>query len=271
MANDWRVKFDGPCARCGRILRTGAVATWDRSARKMRCVECPAIGQPRVDPPPIDHGVGGASARSEYERRMARRDAAARGKWGDRLGGAILKVTVEPQSTRAWAIGARGEEMLAETLSAFHGLQVLHDRRVPGTRGNIDHLVIAPAGIFVVDAKHYDGVIEIRRRGWFWNPEYRLYVGRRDRSHLAENLSWQVDAVLKALSDAHVDPRPQVTPVLCFIDSEWPRFGRPTSFMGVRARRASAGLEVSSRPRTSSMLQPSRSTRGFSLRLCRPS
>jgi hypothetical protein len=62
-------------------------------------------------------------------------------------------VTSEPQSTRAWAIGAWGEEKLAEVLAGLDGLQVLHDRRVPGTRGNIDHIVIAPAGVFVVDPR----------------------------------------------------------------------------------------------------------------------
>jgi hypothetical protein len=44
----------------------------------------------------------------------------------------------------------------------------------PARGGNIDHLVIAPAGIFVVDAKHYDGLIQIRNRGWWFRPDYRL-------------------------------------------------------------------------------------------------
>jgi hypothetical protein len=30
------------------------------------------------------------------------------------------------------------------------------------SRGNIDHVVVAPAGVFVVDAKRYERLIEIR-------------------------------------------------------------------------------------------------------------
>ena len=140
----------------------------------------------------------------------------------------------EPQSTRAWATGARGEEKLAKALEGIDGLRVLHDRRVPGTRGNIDHIVIAPAGVFVVDAKHYEGRIEIRNKGWFLRPDYRLYVGRRDCSALATGLAWQVEAVTTALVVAGVDPLPAVSPVLCFIDGDWPLFGAPDEFAGVR-------------------------------------
>jgi hypothetical protein len=36
----WLVKYDGPCARCGRLLAKGTPAIWDQSARKMRCIDC---------------------------------------------------------------------------------------------------------------------------------------------------------------------------------------------------------------------------------------
>jgi hypothetical protein len=110
---------------------------------------------------------------------------------------------------------------------------VLHDRSVRGTKGNIDHIVIAPAAIFVVDAKKYDGQIHIRNRGWFFRPDYRLYVGRHDRSRLADGLAWQVQAVQAALQSAGVEPLPAVTPVICFVDGDWPLFSAPDSYAGV--------------------------------------
>jgi len=145
-----------------------------------------------------------------------------------------VKLSDEPASTRAWAIGARGEEQLAEALSSVPGVQVLNDRRVKGTRGNIDHIVIGPAGIFVVDAKRYEGLIRIRDVGPFWRYEPRLYVGRRDKTKLAEGMAWQVEAVRAALTTAGLEPPPPVTPVLCFVDGEWPIFRRPKQFMGVQ-------------------------------------
>ena len=63
-------------------------------------------------------GVAGGSARREYERRAARREAEVRGAH-PRIGGLILALTDEPQSTRAWGVGARGEEMLGKGLDSL--------------------------------------------------------------------------------------------------------------------------------------------------------
>ena len=224
-----RVKYDGVCSRCGIVLRTGEVAVHDRATRTIHGVSCPTA--PAPEPLDFDAGVAGRSARLEHERRAAKREAAVRDRWGNRLGGVVLALTDEPQSTKAWAIGARGEEKLAQALAGFHAL---HDRRVPGTKGNIDHIVIASAGVFVVDAKHYEGRIEIRNHGWFLRPDERLHVGRRDCSALADKMGWQVAAVQSALQAAGVEPLPPITPVLCFIDGDWPLISSPDVFRGVR-------------------------------------
>lgn len=229
---EWRVKHDGVCSRCGASLRAGDVAVYERSTHSIRCVVCPAANG-LAQEPAFDPGIAGASARREYERRKDNRETRIRGRFG-RFGGAVLALTDEPQSTRAWATGARGEEKLAKALEGIEGLLVLHDRRVPGTRGNIDHILVTPAGVFVVDAKQYQGRIEIRNRGWFLRPDPRLYVGRRDCSTKAAALGWQVEAVTTALTAAGVDPLPPVMPVLCFIDGDWPLLSRPRTFGGVR-------------------------------------
>ncbi len=167
---------------------------------------------PAVDRP-VDEGIAGRSARAEHERRKAKRDAEIDQRFG-RFGAVVRAVVPEPQSTRAWAIGAKGEEKLAAELAKVAGLRGLHDRRVPGTKGNIDHIVVAPAGVFVVDAKHYEGRIEIRNKGWLLRPDYRLFVGRRDCSHVARNMGWQVDAVVAALGAAGAEDPPSIAPVL---------------------------------------------------------
>ena len=226
---DWRVKYDGVCSRCGIALRAGELAVYERATRAIHCVACPTAPVP--EPPEVDAGVAGRSARQEHERRAAKRATAVKERWGDRIGGVVLALTDEPQSTRAWAVGARGEENLAKALDGF---SVLHDRRVPGTKGNIDHIVIAPAGVFVVDAKAYEGRIEIRNHGWFLRPDERLHVGRRDCSALADKMGWQVAAVETALQAAGVEPLPPITPVLCFIDGDWPLIAPPDVFRGVR-------------------------------------
>jgi hypothetical protein len=229
----WRVKRDGVCSRCGTPLHVGDPAVYERRTHSIRCVECPALFDAEAPEPSIDSGVAGGSARREYERRKVNRETRVKGRFG-RFGGVVLALTDDPRSTRAWATGARGEEKLAAALDGIPGLRVLHDRRVPRSPANIDHIVIAPAGVFVVDAKNIRGKIEIRDRGGFFRTDHRLYVGRRDCSALATGLGWQVDAVTAALTGASVDPLPPVTPVLCFIDGEWPLFRAPNAYARVR-------------------------------------
>ncbi|WP_245561710.1 nuclease-related domain-containing protein [Agromyces italicus] len=53
------------------------------------------------------------------------------------------------QSTHAWSVGAAGEEVVGARLDAIASehIRVLHDRRIPGSRANIDHLVVTPGGV----------------------------------------------------------------------------------------------------------------------------
>ena len=51
-------------------------------------------------------------------------------------------------------------------------------------------------------------------------------------------MGWQVAAVEKALMAAGVEPLPPITPVLCFIDGDWPLIAPPDVFRGVRLESA---------------------------------
>ncbi|HEV8116278.1 MAG TPA: nuclease-related domain-containing protein [Acidimicrobiales bacterium] len=66
-------------------------------------------------------------------------------------------ITPESQSTKAWAIGAVGERRVGEALRSCEGVHVLHDRLMPHSRANIDHIAVAPSGVYVIDAKRYEG------------------------------------------------------------------------------------------------------------------
>lgn len=244
----WIVKYNGPCSKCGTILHAGEVAVWNRATHTMSCVECPPPERLASSPDPLVAGTAGASAQREFERRLGKREAAAKAKWGERVGGWVTRFGAVPSSTTAWGIGARGEELLGEALAAVPDVVALHDRRVRGTRGNIDHLVIAPAGVFVVDAKSCRGVIEVRNHGGWFRSDLRLTVGRRDKSHLARNMKWQVDAILDVLAAETLDDQPAVLPILCFVDGRWPRFGAPEVFEGVLLESERSIVKVLSEP-----------------------
>ena len=211
----------------------GAEALYDAATRVVRCVQCPSDSAASKEAD-VEYGVAGASAQREFERRQARRQARVRGRLGNFVGGVVLAVTDEPQSTRAWERGAAGERELGKAFAGIAGLKALHDRRVPGTRANIDHILIAPAGVFVVDAKRYSGLIEVRDVGGLFSSEQRLFVGRRDCSGLAADMGWQVEAVQRVVQSLEMQPSPLITPVLCFVDGDWPLLFPPSSFNGVR-------------------------------------
>ena len=129
----------------------------------------------------------------------------------------------ESQATRSWADGAAGERRVAAVLDACPGVIALHDRRIPGGRANIDHLAVTPTGVFVIDAKRYEGAVEIRDRGGWFRYDPRLYVGGRDRTRLLDGLERQCD-VVRSVLDGHGHGAVAVSGVLCFVGSEWPMF-----------------------------------------------
>jgi hypothetical protein len=109
---------------------------------------------------------------------------------------------------------------------------VLDDRRVPPTKSNIDHLVIAPSGVWIVSAKHHTGKVVHRDIGSFLRSETRLFVDGHDRTALVTGLDCQVTAVRHALAVAGIDHMP-VRPVLCFTSSEWGLLAKPFTINGV--------------------------------------
>jgi hypothetical protein len=97
---------------------------------------------------------------------------------------------------------------------------VLHDRRIPGTRTNIDHIAITTAGIWVIDAKRYKGRPELKVEGGILRPRVeKLLVGRRDCTKLVDGVLEQVELVREVVRDV------DVTGTLCFIEADWPLVG----------------------------------------------
>ena len=241
-----RLRWAGACATCQTPLPAGTEAWWNSEAKTATCGTC------HDGPPPIDSGVAGASAAAEYQRRSQReakrkqavvdRDNAWRDQVRDDhplVGRVVTALTPKPvvgpesHATTAWKTGAEGEQGVARTLAACPNVIALHDRRVPRTKGNIDHLAVGPAGVFVIDAKRYTGRIERRDRGSVFRPDVRLYVDRRDRTKLVQAMDWQTTTIRNVLNH-HGHHDIPLRAVLCFVDAEWPLlFARPLQIAGV--------------------------------------
>ena len=165
----------------------------------------------------VESGTAGASARRELERRKAKREQRIRTKH-PKLGDLMLAVSDEQQSTTAWDFGALGEERLGNGLDrlASDTLRLLHDRRIPRSKANIDHLAVTASGVYVIDAKKYRGRPHLKIEGGLIRPRVeRLLVGSRDCTKLVDGVLKQVDVVHGLLDDDV-----PVHGVLCYVPAQ---------------------------------------------------
>lgn len=123
------------------------------------------------------------------------------------------------QDRRDWRAGAVGESIVGRVLAELdhHGVRAVHDRRVPGSLGNIDHIAITPMGVYVIDAKNYTGHPRVETEPGAHATARRLFIGRDDHTHLVHAVRSQVRVVLGALDD----PTVPVRGILCFVGSHW--------------------------------------------------
>jgi hypothetical protein len=101
--------------------------------------------------------------------------------------------------TRAWRRGARGERRTARLLAPLErrGWAVLHDLAIPGSQANIDHLVIGPGGVLVIDSKQYRGRLRLDSYGMLWHGRHLLVSTLR-------KVRWEADQADELLGVADV-------------------------------------------------------------------
>jgi hypothetical protein len=88
---------------------------------------------------------------------------------------------------------------------------VLHDLAIPGSRANLDHLVIGPGGVFVVGSKQYRGRLQLDPSGQLWHGRYPLTPTLRA-------VSFEADQAAQVLPD----PGMAVVPVVAVHGAQVP-------------------------------------------------
>jgi hypothetical protein len=103
------------------------------------------------------------------------------------VAGWALRFRPSPDAV-AWRQGAAGERRTARLLDPLerHGWAVLHDLAIPGSRANLDHLVIGPGGVFVIDSNQYRGRLRLDPLGRLWHGRYPLAPALRAVSFEAD-------------------------------------------------------------------------------------
>jgi hypothetical protein len=118
-------------------------------------------------------------------------------------------------------IRGRESSIFAHAREVGDGVIALHDRLIPGTRGNIDHIFVAPTGVWVVDSKAYQGKVVQREIGPLWRRDNELYIRGRNRTSLAKGVLRQVQAVNAAVRSDELLQGIDLHSALCLLDSEW--------------------------------------------------
>jgi len=70
---------------------------------------------------------------------------------------------------KSWNKGIVGEKTVASYLNQLpENYIIFNDVKFPGSYGNLDHIVIGPNGIFVIETKNYDGHFIVKEDGWYY-------------------------------------------------------------------------------------------------------
>jgi Nuclease-related domain len=108
------------------------------------------------------------------------------------------------EQARTWRRGAHGERHTARLLDRLtrDGYVVFHDLALPGnTSANVDHLVIGPTGVFVIDSKQWTGGVHQSADGLAWHNHSSL-------ERTLETVRWEAEAVGRLLGT-------RIHPLLC--------------------------------------------------------
>lgn len=148
-----KTKYPSKCTACDRELAVGAEAFWVPNSKVMVCPPCTALE--------VAAGLGTAGGSAGRTADGAAKKQAERLLATFRMLGEHLIENAKPSAVmHRWDRGTDGERVVGRQLDrsvATGAIAVLHDRTIPARGGNIDHIVVGPRRITVIDAKHYRG------------------------------------------------------------------------------------------------------------------
>ncbi|MFE7268197.1 nuclease-related domain-containing protein [Streptomyces sp. NPDC057592] len=100
------------------------------------------------------------------------------------------------RADNSWAKGSAGEVATARLLAplARRGYAVLHDRSIPGSKANLDHLVAGLFGAVLVDSKNWQS-----KKSRITITGGLLRYGRYDQTRALQTVVWEAQQAAKAL------------------------------------------------------------------------
>ncbi|NND74231.1 MAG: NERD domain-containing protein [Ilumatobacter sp.] len=218
------------CAACYGGVARATRAWWDTSRGHVVCTRCRPLDFQPVDAAPIDaavevpadHDAVSASVAASIARHPASH-AAARAA-GDHADDDAVGAEPTPLHIAAWDQRATDERNLARYLDEITAGRavVLHDRMVPAVRATIDHVVVAPSGIWVIDTNRFGGRIGYRSSDLVHPSAADLQVGPRREAKLVKAMADLCDAIRMTVEPAGDVAASSIRPAVCFSHGSWP-------------------------------------------------
>ncbi len=131
------------------------------------------------------------------------------------IGLALLIISAK-QSLRHWArwtLGKQGESAVIAALTVLpNDYLLLNDLMLPDGKGNVDHFLIGPTGLFVIETKNYTTRVKCVGDQWFVNGFKVKSLSRQAK----RNAVMVRDSIQQVCRD-HGARIPFVTPLLVFV------------------------------------------------------
>jgi hypothetical protein len=225
MSDDFKIikaRFSSKCFLCNVVINKGGEIRYYSVSKSVTCLECLATNS---------YGEAGKSAKDKALKIESKRKESVE---SIPIIGKFIYPFLDPsKEAQKWSKGADGEERvgsLLDELAVENNFIAIHDRKIPDSKANIDHMLVTPKGVFIIDAKNYKGLVELRKSGSFFMPgKLSLFVNGKNRDNLVEGVKWQVGTVKASLIDSNVP----VVGVLAFTQNNWPWVGKPKLIDGV--------------------------------------
>lgn len=105
----------------------------------------------------------------------------------------------------SWKKGKLGEKKVANVLKKLgDSYYLLNDVSLSQSGGNIDHIVLGPNGIFVIETKNYSGDVGCKKDDWYllsYSSKKRFLIKRRSIKKPIPSISKQVNKNKTALKN----------------------------------------------------------------------
>ena len=202
--SDWEAKniWYGTCIGCGMVIEKKTAGWYNGVERIVRCTTC---GKPSevAESPVVEDLTPERSPVSNLRE--------------DPVSGSSMLREAQSRNDQNYLKGATGEYLTGVKFKAdlHDGIVVLSDRFVPGSLSNVDHIVVAPSGVWVVETKNWHG--KIRYKESVFKGTKRLMVGEYDRTTKIDAMFGLVIPVAQVVNDKSVDVRP----AMVLLDGNW--------------------------------------------------